>query len=131
MEKRTKSTVNKSLLVLNNEQLVHRYFQLIGQGDVSGLLDLFSEDAVVYEPFSNEQDGLQGKPSIENFLRVATMANAGMTRTIRFSDNHQDRVTALVTFERGGNITGKFTFYFATQDMGRKISILRIQFAGF
>ena len=130
MEKRKKSAVNRSLLILNNEQMVHQYFQLIGQKDVSGLLELFSDDAVVYEPFSNERDGLHGKSAIENFLQVAAMANAGMTREIRFSDKHQDRITVLVTFERDGNITGKFSFYISTEDVGRKIGILRIQFAG-
>lgn len=118
----------KGIFILNNEQMVERYFRLIGEKDVQRLLDLFSEDAVLYEPFSNESNGLRGKVAIENFLRVAAMANAGMKRTIVLAENTEDSVTALVTFERGDEVTGRFTFRFVVDNTGKKIRLLRIQF---
>ncbi|MGE5660840.1 MAG: nuclear transport factor 2 family protein [Ignavibacteriales bacterium] len=69
-----------------NEQMVYDYFHLISKGEAQGLLELFADDAAVYEPFSNVREGLQGKSAIEHFLKVAVMANAGMHRTIEFID---------------------------------------------
>ncbi len=54
------------------------YFTLISMKDVDSLLELFDDEAVIHEPFSNVEDGLQGKTAIENFLKVAFMANAGL-----------------------------------------------------
>lgn len=122
------------------KKIIHRYFELIGRKDVRGILDLFTDtDPVIYEPFSNEKDGLHGKGVIESFLRVAVMANDGLKRKIRFIDGaarDSDTVTALVTFERGGTVDGKFGFSFVTEpgvDMAKdnsnlKIKSLRIKF---
>lgn len=128
------------IIILSNEQMVNRYFQLVGNRDVHGLLDLFADDAIIYEPFSNVQNGLQGKTAIENFLKVAVMANTGMNRTITFIEEDdknkklqegEESIAALVTFERGDNVTAKFTFHFVMTPVGRKIKMLKIQFAGF
>lgn len=121
---------NLEIALLTGEQIVNHYFHLIGKKDVQGLLDLFAHDAVVYEPFSNVQNGLQGKSSIEYFLKVTVMANAGMRRTIEFVDRSVDSITALVTFERGDTIKGRFTFNFILTEAGRKIKVLTIRFSG-
>jgi ketosteroid isomerase-like protein len=140
MSKKVKVIDSKGMIIiLSNEQMVNRYFQLIGKRDVHGLLDLFADDATVYEPFSNMQNGLQGKSAIENFLKVAIMANTGMSRTITFLDEEKNKdlgegegsIAALVSFERGDNVTAKFTFHFIMTSAGRKIKTLKIQFAGF
>jgi hypothetical protein len=122
------------------KKIIHRYFELIGRKDVRGILDLFTyADPVIYEPFSNEKDGLHGKGAIESFLRVAVMANDGLKRKIRFIDgaaHNNDTVTALVTFERGGTVDGKFSFSFVTEpgtpkakdNDNTKIKSLRINF---
>jgi len=118
---------------LSNKEMVNRYFKLIGDKDVYHLLELFDEDAIVYEPFS-KLNRLEGKSRIENFLKVAFMANAGLKRTIKFVDESEDSITAIVTFERGDSVTGKFAFIFRTKvdDLGnaisKKIAMLRIQF---
>jgi ketosteroid isomerase-like protein len=119
---------------LTNQQIVNKYFQSISKRDIHDLLDLFDEDAVVYEPFSNIKQGLQGKSAIENFLRVAIMANAGLKRTIKFVDKTQDKITAIVTFERGDSVTGKFSFTFITSKdeksltSSKRIKVLKIEF---
>jgi len=38
-----------------NEVMVQEYFKRIKSGDVQGLLELFSDDSVVYEPFSKSK----------------------------------------------------------------------------
>ncbi len=121
---------DRGMTLLSNEQMVDTYFQLISKKDVDGLLDLFAEDAVVYEPFSNADDGLRGKSAIEPFLKVAVMANAGLRRTIEFADRSKNSITALVTFERGGTVHGKFAFKFVMDEIGRKIKVLTITFNG-
>jgi hypothetical protein len=88
---------------------------------------------VVYEPFSNIHGGLQNKIAIENFLKVSIMANEGLEKTIRFEDNKEDTITAIVIFEREGRIKGKFVFHFVIESIpsysGRKkIKSLRIRF---
>lgn len=120
--------VAQGSVILPNEQIVYEYFRLISNKDVPGLLDLFAEDSVVYEPFSKE-DGLRGKPKIEHFLKVAVMANAGLKRTIGFVQKSADAITALVTFERGDSVKGRFSFLFATEEVsGKKIKELVIRF---
>ena len=120
--------------ILTNQQIVNKYFQAISKRDVYDLLELFDEDAVVYEPFSNIKQGLQGKSAIENFLRVAIMANTGLRRTIKFVDETEDKITAIVTFERGDSVTGKFSFTFITSKdeksltSNKGIKVLKIEF---
>ncbi len=38
-------------------------------------MNLFSPDAIVYEPFSKLRGGLKGKQAIESFLDIVIMAN--------------------------------------------------------
>jgi ketosteroid isomerase-like protein len=127
-------TDNPAFAVLSNREMVNEYFRLVTEKDIRGLLQLFDEDAVVFEPFSNIKGGLVGKAMIENFLKVVVMANAGFKRTIRFVDESEDRVTAIVTFERGDSVTGKFAFSFIItsnsegMQVCKKIGVLRIEF---
>lgn len=131
---RISKRTDSSFAVLSNREMVNEYFKRITNKDVRGLLQLFDEDAVVYEPFSNIKGGLVGRTTIENFLRVVVMANEGFKRTIKFVDESEDRVTAIVTFERGDSVTGKFAFSFTIKSnsegmlVSKKISTLRIEF---
>ena len=134
-----------------NQKIVYEYFRLIKNKDISRLLDLFADDAIIHEPFSNIERGLQGKSAIESFLQVSVMANNGLQRKIEFgkaqndSDNNTDnrskegnQITALVTFERGGTVQGRFTFgllgskqeqeHYRYRDREKKIQTLRIEF---
>jgi hypothetical protein len=52
------------------------------------------------------------------------MANEGLKKAIRFDNNKADGITAIMIFERGGRIKGKFAFHFALESIpgyfGRK-----------
>lgn len=126
--------VDSSFAPLSNREMVEEYFRRVEEKDVKGLLQMFDEDAVVLEPFSNIKGGLTGRTMIENFLRVVAMANDGFKRTIKFVDESKDRVTAIVTFERGDSVTGKFAFSFVITSnsegvqVGKRIGTLRIEF---
>jgi ketosteroid isomerase-like protein len=101
-----------------NEKIVYEYFSRIKNKDTNGMLNLFADDAIIYEPFSNVEGGLRGKSAIKPFFDVVLMVNDDLQHKIEFvkaqnasndkKDNNQ--VTALVTFERGGTVQGQYTF---------------------
>jgi ketosteroid isomerase-like protein len=107
---------------VSNEQMVYDYFRLIDKKDLEGLLRLFAEDAIVYEPFSKEESGLRGKAAIQDFLQITIMADAGTNRVIEFTNGHHDggktekretsEITALVMFQGNDVLKGKFHFKF-------------------
>jgi ketosteroid isomerase-like protein len=117
-----------------NRQMVLQYFNLITRRDVGGLLDLFTEDATVYEPFSNLLDGLHGRSEMEHFFKIVVMANTGMNRkNIEFvaekGSENDDRITAFVTYERGDTIKSRLDFHFTTLgNLGKRIKTLKILF---
>lgn len=118
---------------LTNEEVVMLYFKFIEDKNIEGILELFDYDATIYEPFSKSK-GLQGKSSIEPFLKVAMMANSKMKRTIQFQkpSNRKaadpNRIIALITFEKGDSTKGRFTFEFTDNESMKKIKALHIEF---
>lgn len=147
----------KKTMLRSDEDIVFEYFRLIKSKDITGLLDLFADDAVVYEPFSKSDDiqgktmGLRGKRAIEPFLGVAVMANEGLRGNVTIdksdkktdgSETRSNQICAIVTFERGDRITARFTFELISpvnnnnndddnmkiNQKERKIKSLRIQF---
>ena len=113
--------------------MIQQYFRCIDTKDLSGILDLFDYDAVVHEPFSNITGGLRGRSSIEPFLKVAMMANSSLQRTIKFEKPSgkadPDKITALITFEKGDKVKSRFTFEFEEDPAGgKKIKSLDIEF---
>jgi hypothetical protein len=134
--------------------VVFEYFRRVRNKDVSGLLDLFTDDAVIHEPFSKSEDiqgkttGLHGKQGIEPFLGVVVMANEGVEGNITIdkinekmdnSNGKSTEISAIVTFERGERITARFTFELIspvinnsnninTNQNEKKIKSLHIQF---
>lgn len=108
--------------------MIKQYFKCIDGKDLTGLLDLFEYDAVIREPFSNVPGGLRGKSSIEPFLKVAMMANRNLRRTVKIIKSTADKVTALITFEKGDKVKGQFTFTFEDTPEGKKIKSLEIHF---
>ncbi|WP_226987159.1 hypothetical protein [Candidatus Nitrososphaera evergladensis] len=114
------------------EGIVYRFFKLIEDKDIDGLLDLFDCDATVYEPFSKTQ-GLHGRSLIEPFLKVAMMANNNMRHKIKIPDSgksHLDgQLTALVTFELGDRAKARFIFDLEPDEQKAwKIKTLHINF---
>jgi len=122
----------KEGMPLTNEEMVMQYFKFIENRDIEGILELFDYDATIYEPFS-KVNGLQGKSSIEPFLRVAMMANSKMKRTIEIqkapiSKSDPNKLVALITFERGDRTRGRFAFEFTNEGNVKKIKSLHIEF---
>jgi hypothetical protein len=85
-----------SLVENNNHHLVLKYFSLIERKDMKRLLNLFTEDGIIYEPFSRERSSysnngigkasLKGRSEIESFLNVVMMASDGLQFEIEFID---------------------------------------------
>ena len=123
-------TKAKGSIPFTDEQIVTRYFRCIDTKDLDGILELFTYDAEIYEPFSNITGGLKGRSSMEPFLKVAMMANNNLRRTINIQKpNKPNSITALVMFEKGDKAKSKFTFEFQDDDGSRKkIKSLRIEF---
>lgn len=52
----TRSKPSRDRIRLDNEDLVYEYFRLTLRKDIHHLLDLFTEDAIIHEPFSKHED---------------------------------------------------------------------------
>jgi hypothetical protein len=129
-----------------NEDIVLGFFRLIEDKNIDRLLNLFSEDSVVYEQFSNIEGGLRGRSAIEPFLRVSMMANDGLRHEIKFEKPttqlnngiaNNNVINALVTFQKGDKIKARFAFEFDNSNesidleqiaIRRTIKTLSIQF---
>jgi hypothetical protein len=117
---KTKTTTRKKQAILQSlkttDAIVKAYFSLISEKHLDSLLELFDNDAVVYEPFSSESDGLRGKEMIKHFLKVVFMANTGLQREIEFEKLTDNEAIALITFERGGSVKARFSFKLVTEE---------------
>lgn len=106
-------------IIKPNESLVLEYFQRVKSSDVPGLLNLFSDDSVIYEPFSKSKC-LTGRSEIESFLRTVIMANKGMQHEIKIEKErrkaNKNQIVALVTFHKGDSMKARFTFEFERAD---------------
>ena len=117
----------------DNEIIVKEYFRRIKSRDVEGILELFSDDAVIHEPFSRARR-LFGKTEIKPFLKSVIMANEGLQYEInieRQKNNHTNNFVALVIFRKGHEINSRFTFSFDNSDKSTvygKIKSLLIEF---
>lgn len=111
------------------QQRIIDYFDFINCGKTDELLNLFSEEAVIDEPFSKSL--VVGKLQIEMFLNTVIMANTGMQADLEFpkSDDGVSPLIAFVSFIKSSILKGKFTFEF--NDKGSeegKIKSLKIEF---
>ena len=117
----------------DNEIIVKEYFSRIKSRDIEGLLELFSDDAVIHEPFSRARR-LFGKTEIKPFLKSVIMANEGLQYEInieRQKNNHMNNFVALVIFRKGHEINSRFTFSFDNSGKSNiygKIKSLLIEF---
>ena len=117
----------------DNEIIVKEYFSRIKSRDIEGLLELFSDDAVIHEPFSRARR-LFGKTEIKPFLKSVIMANEGLQYEInieRQKNNHTNNFVVLVIFRKGHEINSRFTFSFDNSGKSTiygKIKSLLIEF---
>jgi hypothetical protein len=116
-----------------NQIIVQKYFNRIKNRDIEGVLDLFSDDPVIEEPFSKSKI-LLGKSEIEPFLKSVIMANEGLEYEInieRQKNNHKNDLVAFVIFRKEHTINSKYTFSFENNNRSKinnKIRSLRIEF---
>jgi hypothetical protein len=98
----------------DNEIIAQEYFKRIKSGDVQGLLELFSDDSIIYEPFSRSKR-LFGKSEIEPFLKSVIMANEGVRyelKIVQQMNKPMNNVVAQVIFCKENEIKSRFTFGF-------------------
>lgn len=134
---------NTGRLLYHNEDIVFEYFRLIKKKDIERLINLFSPNAIIYEPFSKLRGGLKGKQAIESFLKIVIMANDSLKHHITIenssdvknrsnignndNDNrnnnknnsissHDKVIIALVIFEKGDSVKARFTFGLSSDD---------------
>ena len=116
-----------------NEIMAEEYFKRIKAGDVQRLLELFSDDSVIYEPFSKSKR-LTGKSEIEPFLKSVIMANQGVQyelKIVQQKNISKENLVALVTFRKENEIRSSLTFGFEDSDhfkFIRRIKSLLIEF---
>ena len=122
-------------ILLTYEDLVYEYFRLTLRRDIRHLLDLFTEDAAIHEPFS--------KPE-ERMLKVSTLI---MTTIIMFDllhnpveksrieriDCHYNKNRVTCTLPAGQEIIIRFIFKFGYDSKDRlhlnnkRINFMQIQ----
>jgi hypothetical protein len=136
-----KNDVQDSIRIplLIHKSMVYEYFRHLKNKDITGLLNLFADDAIIHEPFSNINAGLKGKSAIKPFLEVAMMATEGMQHEIEFEKSRtnekdtKNQVTALVMFEKEGRIRARYNFELSMESdsdlnyQGKKIQTLGIE----
>lgn len=106
----------------NDQNIVLKYLHLIDEKDMSGLLNLFTEDCMIYEPFSrgplsNEGKGkkpLKGRNEIESFFHIVMMASDGLKHDIEFVCSpfeHNRQMGDTVSSASSSVVTAVVTFY--------------------
>ena len=127
---------------IDDQVIVLKYFHLIDEKDMPGLLSLFTEDCRVYEPLgislqSNEEKEktpLKGRNEIESFFYVVMLATDGLKHEIEFvcssienttemdDDTNNSRpssvVSVLATFyrnERENKLIQKLDFHIVSE----------------
>jgi RimJ/RimL family protein N-acetyltransferase len=114
-----------------NQKLVFECFELASQNKVEELLELFADDVTIYEPFSKKEEGLHGKPAVRSFLNMMTLASDDSLRyDISIEEDKNDKVVALVVFEKGDKIEARFSFEMTAdrKEKDKKIKVVRVEF---
>jgi hypothetical protein len=129
------SKLKQSTNEKSDELLVREYFSRIASGDVVGTLNLFSDSAVVHEPFSKSKD-LSGKSEIEPFLNSVIMANQGLDYVLKIRKEDKggnSAVIADVTFSKQNTIRCRIRFELENTKADksvRTIKLMNIEFIG-
>ena len=137
---REKNNLNSNLQD-DRRQAVLDYFRLIKEKDMPGLLNMFTDDCIIYEPFSRgstfhnsdraKKSYLKGSSEIGSFFYIVMMASDGLQYEIKFTDEPMDTeykhsidnlgsilsstiISALATFyknEGGDELKERLTFH--------------------
>ena len=111
-----------------SEFVVREYFKRIKSGDVQGTLSLFSDNAVVHEPFSKSKY-LSGKLEIEPFLSSVVMANQGLEYSLKIEKDNQGDNTAVIAdviFRKQGLIRCRITFQLENTRGDKSVSTIKL-----
>lgn len=111
-----------------SEFVVREYFKRIKSGDVQGTLNLFSDNAVVHEPFSKSKY-LSGKLEIEPFLSSVVMANQGLEYSLKIEKDNQGDNTAVIAdviFRKQGSIRCRITFQLENTRGDKSVSTIKL-----
>jgi SnoaL-like domain len=125
----------------DDQHIVLKYFRLIDEKDMPSLLNLFTEDCTIYEPFSRDflfdegkgKKPLKGRNEIESFFHIVMMASDGLKHEIEFVyspiehtrqngdsviTTSSSAVSALATFYRhegGDKLRQKLVFHIVSE----------------
>ena len=119
---------SKKINEKSEEFVVREYFGRIRSGDVEGILNLFSDDAVIHEPFSKSKH-LSGKSEIEPFLNSVIMANQGLDYGLKIEKEKQEDNTALIAnviFQKEGSIRCRITFELENTKADKSVRRIRL-----
>jgi hypothetical protein len=86
---------------------------------------------IIYEPFSKKEEGLHGKPAVRSYLNMMTLASDdSLHYNISIEEDSNDKIVALVVFEKGDKITAKFAFEMtpSKDNKNKKIRVVRVEF---
>lgn len=110
------------------EFVVREYFKRIKSGDVQGTLSLFSDNAVVHEPFS-KSNYLLGKSEIESFLNSVVMANEGLDYDLKIEKDNQGDNAAMIAdviFRKEGSIRCRITFQLENTRADKSVRTIKL-----
>jgi ketosteroid isomerase-like protein len=95
------------------ESVVRDYFYKLQNGDIVGLLNMFSDNAVIHEPFSKLKS-LRGRSEIESFLKTVIMVNSGMHQELKIErsehETSKNQIVVTAIFHKGNSIKCRFIF---------------------
>ncbi len=95
------------------ESVVRDYFYRLQDGDIVGLLNMFSDNAIIHEPFSKLKS-LRGRSEIESFLKTVIMVISGMRQELKIErsehESSKNQIVVTATFHKGNSIKCRFIF---------------------
>ena len=125
------------MIMEQNIQTIENFFKYVKMNDYYSIMELFSRDAIVYEPFSKE-NGISGKENLISFFKIMCRASSGLDQDLCFqnvSNDDNNVVSVISRYKKGDSINAKFTFHFQLDESNNKenlyslsINKLKIEF---
>ena len=92
---------NRDRILLDNEDLVYDYFRLTLKKDIHHVLDLFTEDAIIHEPFSKqEESGLKAN--------IITMITMRLYDLLHCPNCYENRIESIDCYHNKNHVTCTF-----------------------
>ena len=128
---------NRERMRLDNEDLVYDYFRLTLRKDIRHVLDLFTEDAIIHEPFTKPEDsGLKVNTIIMVTMRLYDLLHCHYpyeNSRIEWIDCYHNKDHVTCAFRSGQKIVIQsiFKFGYDSKDKcgknNRRINFFHIQ----